>query len=91
MLSAKEGSREIVDILLRHQAQPNAVDEVCMVNCAFILVMDGLTLSHAQESGYTALMFAAEAGHLDIVSSLLKANAQVFLKNKVKKNNRQLV
>ena len=36
-----------------------------------------------QESGYTALMFAAEAGHLDVVSSLLRANAQVSLKNKV--------
>jgi ankyrin repeat protein len=61
MLSAKEGSCEIVDILLHHQARPNAVDE---------------------ESGYTALMFAAEAGHLDVVSSLLRANAQVSLKNK---------
>ena len=36
-----------------------------------------------QESGYTALMFAAEAGHLDVVSSLLRANAHVSLKNKV--------
>ena len=42
-----------------------------------------LTFSLVQESGYTALMFAAEAGHLDVGSSLLKVNAQVSLKNKV--------
>ena len=38
MLSAKEGSCEIVDILLHHQARPNAVDEVYI-----ILVLCGKT------------------------------------------------
>ena len=41
--------------------------------------------SRAQASGYNALMFAAEAGQLDTVSSLLRANAQVSLTNKVRK------
>ena len=39
--------------------------------------------NYAQASGYTALMFGAEAGHLDVVTSLLGANAQLTLKNKV--------
>ena len=36
-----------------------------------------------QKSGYTALMFGAEAGHLVVVKNLIRAEAQTALKNKV--------
>ena len=42
-----------------------------------------LTVNHSQSTGWTALMFAVNEGHKDIVQRLVSAGADVHIRDKV--------
>lgn len=94
ILAAKKGNTELVDFLLAHGADVNAKSNPrCRtalmeavrnrkVETVKILLGANPDVNAVDWEGYTALMFAAISGQLDVVHELLTYGADEYVKNK---------
>ena len=96
MITAKRGDRELTDVLLSGDVDPDIRENVslltdytsqdtlrggCCHYTEYCLVF--LHPPSPQRSGWSALFFSAEAGHTATTQSLLRAGANAHLRDKV--------
>lgn len=88
MRAAEHGHRDIVKLLLAHNAAVNRTDELGKTPLIWAaeggdgeiidtLIQAGAKIEQATREGITPLMAAAHAGQIDAVSHLIAAGAQV--------------
>ena len=88
MLATKNGHTDVVQALLEAKAEPNLREKV-RVQCAWFhgLAHHVYTCTHGlQNSGWSALFFSVQEGHLKIAELLIAAGAVVDRKDKVTVN-----
>ena len=86
MLATKNGHTDVVKALLEAKADPNLREKV-RVQCAWFHCLTHHVYAHElQNSGWNALFFSVQEGHLKIAKLLIAAGAVVDRKDKVTVN-----
>ena len=86
MLATKSGHTDVVKALLEAKAEPNLTEKV-RVQCTWSHSLAHHVYAHElQNSGWSALFFSVQEGHLKIAELLIAAGAVVDRKDKVTVN-----
>lgn len=89
MIASQRGFADMVEVLLRHRAQVDMQDKVCVHSSQTKGMYDYLMLTNQRyfncymKNGSTALLKAAEFGHKLVVAILLEHNACVYTQTHV--------
>jgi ankyrin repeat protein len=82
MLAAQKGYREVVELLVQAGADIEQQNEVSAYRARFVSslstrLLTGKYIAVCLQSGHTALMLAAQAGHVEVVNGLVQAGADI--------------
>ena len=80
MLATQHGHKDIIKVLVEKKANPNNTDVVGL--CLHVWIMYHCSL-RVQNTGWTALYFAAKVGDVETLRILLEGGANVEIKDKV--------
>ena len=84
MISARSGRTEVTDILLTgDNIDPDIQENVRPQTTPLIIGQHNIYIPSSQITGWSALFFSAKRGDVTTTKSLLKARANVHLKDKV--------
>jgi len=92
MYAARQGHRDMTDLLIQYGANRNAVDRLGCTPLIYAvigghaiigrtLILAGARVNHQDNNGSTALMLASERGELMMVEDLVMAGANVNLRD----------
>ena len=81
MLATQRGHKEVIKVLVEKKANPNITEMVGL--CLHVWIMYHYPLC-VQNTGWTALYFAAKVGDVETLRILLEGGANVEIKDKVR-------
>ena len=80
ILATQNGHLEVVEALLGAKAHPDITENVTIINFS----VHNIIIKCQQTAGWSAVFFAAKSGRLDIVQRLLRQEAKVDIRDKVR-------